>query len=468
MAEPTAQDQYMLELINRARLDPDAEAVRYGIDLNEGLSAGTITSDPKQPLAFNLDLFEAAQEHSQWMLDTDTFSHTGEGGTSSSQRMAAAGYTNAIATAENIAWVGTTGTPNLTTFVRQNHENLFVDEDYPGRGHRVTLMNNTYREIGVSSLEGIFTSDGTDYNAVMTTQDFAASNSNPFLTGVVYDDNLVTDDDFYTVGEGIGGVTVTAVDTTNASNTFTTSTLTAGGYHIELPSGTYNITFSGDLDNDGQSDDSVSDTVTITDQNIKYDIECFLTGTLIATEHGEKAVETLQIGDYVKTADGSLERVKWIGIQTYYRAFATPFRSHPILIKAGALGKGIPKRDLYTSPDHALYLEEGILANAGALMNGVSIIQIEPPAEKFYYYHVELDRHALLLAEGAPAESYLAQGDRLVYDNGEEYAELYPYETARLPMSYPRASSKRQVPRYVKQRLANRAEMLSKQTPVQV
>ncbi|MFP3787264.1 hypothetical protein, partial [Burkholderia sp. SIMBA_024] len=79
-------------------------------------------------------------------------------------------------------------------------------------------------------------------------QDFAASNSNPFLTGVVYDDNLVTDDDFYTVGEGIGGVTVTAVDTTNASNTFTTSTLTAGGYHMELPSGTYNITFSGDLD----------------------------------------------------------------------------------------------------------------------------------------------------------------------------------------------------------------------------
>ncbi|MDR9404177.1 MAG: Hint domain-containing protein [Halothece sp. Uz-M2-17] len=195
--------------------------------------------------------------------------------------------------------------------------------------------------------------------------------------------------------------------------------------------------------------------------------ECFLTGTLIATEDGKKAVETLEIGDKVQTADGSFEAVKWIGIQTYYKAFATPFRSHPVLIKAGALGEGIPKRDLYTSPDHALYLEEGILANAGALMNGVSIIQIEPEEEKFYYYHVELDRHALLLAEGALAESYLAQGDRLMYDNGDEYAGLYPEETARLPLSYPRASSKRQVPRYIKQRLATRAEaMFGKSEPL--
>ena len=89
---PSDYEQYLLELVNRGRANPTAEAARYGIDLNEGLAPGTISSDPKQPLALNLNLIDAARGHSQWMLDNDVFSHTGAGGSSPGDRMTAAGY----------------------------------------------------------------------------------------------------------------------------------------------------------------------------------------------------------------------------------------------------------------------------------------------------------------------------------------------------------------------------------------
>src|SRR6478735_4975947 len=71
---PSNLQQYMVELINRARANPTAEAARYGISLNEGLPAGTISTAPKQPLAINRYLTDGARTHSQWMIDTDTFS----------------------------------------------------------------------------------------------------------------------------------------------------------------------------------------------------------------------------------------------------------------------------------------------------------------------------------------------------------------------------------------------------------
>src|SRR3954470_25001788 len=92
MAQPTAYEQYFLELVNHARADPAAEAARLGIGLNDGLSAGTISTAPKQPLALNPLLIDAAEAHSAWMLATDTFSHTGVNGSSPEDRMTAAGY----------------------------------------------------------------------------------------------------------------------------------------------------------------------------------------------------------------------------------------------------------------------------------------------------------------------------------------------------------------------------------------
>ena len=184
-------------------------------------------------------------------------------------------------------------------------------------------------------------------------------------------------------------------------------------------------------------------------------IECFLTGTHILTDKGEITVENLEIGDKVVTAEGKIETVKWIGYQTVKpEQVKQPLRGYPILIKAGALGNNLPHRDLYVSPDHAMYFE-GVLINAGALVNGTSIVKTEP-TEAFTYYHVELENHALLLAEGAHAESYLPQNEeRLAYENGAEYEELYPHGSNLMlwPMDYPRISSWNKVPRYMRKKL---------------
>src|SRR5215212_7919934 len=88
---PTDAEQYVLEMVNRARANPAGEAARFGIALNEGLAAGTISADAKQPLAFNPYLGDAARKHTRWMLDTDTFTHN-EGASTPVDQMRAAGY----------------------------------------------------------------------------------------------------------------------------------------------------------------------------------------------------------------------------------------------------------------------------------------------------------------------------------------------------------------------------------------
>jgi uncharacterized protein YkwD len=257
---PNAHEQLMLELINRARANPNAEVQRNPqVDtLNEGLATGTITTAAKQPLAFSVPLIDAARRHSQWMLDTDTFSHTGVNGSNPGQRMQAAGYsfTGNWTWGENISWAGTSGTPDVTKSVAQQHDGLF---DSPG--HRVNLMNTNFKEIGLGVLTGKF----ANWNAVMVTQKFARSGSNSFLTGVVYTD-AIANDDFYTVGEGLGGITVRAIRQSD-QRVFSTTTFGSGGYQIPLSAGTYTVEFLG-----GSLNQTVTRTVTMGDLNVKVDL----------------------------------------------------------------------------------------------------------------------------------------------------------------------------------------------------
>ncbi len=216
----------------------------------------------------------------------------------------------------------------------------------------------------------------------------------------------------------------------------------------------------GDLDGDGDSRDLA--TANRDDNNVSVLIECFLTGTHILTEQGEVAVENLQIGDQVQTAEGQTETIKWIGKQTIEtHQVKNPLRGYPVLIKAGALGNNLPHQDLYVSPDHAMFID-GLLINAGALVNDISIIKTEPN-ETFTYYHVELENHALLVAEGTAAESYLPQKEnREQYDNFAEYQDLYPNGSNLMlwPMNYPRISSCNKVPRFVNKKLLKIAHQL--------
>ena len=215
-------EQYLLELVNRARLDPQAEADRYGIDLNQGLNAATITSDAKQVLAPNEKLELASQLHSLWMLDTNVFSHTGDGGSTLRQRAEAAGYTlsGSWRLGENIAWSGTTGTLNLAAQIDVHHQGLFLSS-----GHRQNLLDDHFREIGIAQEAGQFLYSGQNYDASMLTEKFGKSGSNIFITGVVYDD--LDEDYFFSVGEGRSNATFTVRSASSVS-------ADAGGYSIAV------------------------------------------------------------------------------------------------------------------------------------------------------------------------------------------------------------------------------------------
>ncbi len=152
---------------------------------------------------------------------------------------------------------------------------------------------------------------------------------------------------------------------------------------------------------------------------------CYCPGTLIRTDHGEVAVEKLAIGDRVITAGGAAEPVCWIGRRSYAGRF---LRSRPELlpvrVRAGALGAGVPSRDLLVSPAHALLLD-GVLVPAGELVNGRTVVR-EPAGDRVDYLHVELARHDVIWANGAGAETFVDDNSRAMFGNAAEYAALYP------------------------------------------
>ena len=152
---------------------------------------------------------------------------------------------------------------------------------------------------------------------------------------------------------------------------------------------------------------------------------CYCPGTMILTSRGEIAVETLAIGDKVTTKSGEARAIKWIGRRSYGGRFAMGRKDIlPVCIKAGALDDNLPRRDLWISPHHAMYLK-GVLIEARDLVNGVSVVQAER-VESVEYFHMELDSHDVLLAEGALSESFIDDESRNAFHNTHEFRKLYP------------------------------------------
>ena len=157
-------------------------------------------------------------------------------------------------------------------------------------------------------------------------------------------------------------------------------------------------------------------------------VVCFLAGTRILTEHGEMRVEDLREGDRVVTrgADGAaLEPVHWIGRRRIDTgAHPRPCECRPIRIRRDAIAPGRPHRDLLVSPDHAVFLD-GMLIPAKLLVNGMTIVQ-DDIIRHVEYFHVELDRHSILVSEGLETESYLDTGNRAVFENAGLAMTLHP------------------------------------------
>ena len=182
---------------------------------------------------------------------------------------------------------------------------------------------------------------------------------------------------------------------------------------------------------------------------------CFGEGTMIATPEGEKAVETLEIGDIVTTAEGKDVAVKWMGRQTISTVFGGSERRMPVSIAAGALGENLPKNDLVVTADHAI-LVDGVLCHAGALVNGATIKRVplsDMGGESFVVYHIETELHELVLAEGVEAETLIDNTTRQSFDNYAEYLELFGETAEMVELAYPRAMSARQLPASVRARL---------------
>lgn len=256
-----------------------------------------------------------------------------------------------------------------------------------------------------------------------------------------------------------GGIVDLIVDEDNSAdvgeqievegNTYTIVGVTDDGFVVDLGGGNVGIVTLVSFDN-GE--------VTTWNTSGSFPL-CFLAGTLIATDKGEAAVETLRIGDLVRTREGDLVPVRWIGRQTVARRFATPETSFPIRIRAGALGEGLPRRDLLVSPDHAL-LVDGLLVHASALVNGTSITQEATMPERFVYYHIETKDHRIVLAEGALAETFVDNATRRRFDNYAEFAALYPDAPSIAELDLPRVTARRLLPRRISARLTARAEAL--------
>ena len=160
-------------------------------------------------------------------------------------------------------------------------------------------------------------------------------------------------------------------------------------------------------------------------EDITVAVACFCQGTRILTASGEVPVEQLALGDRVVTARGTLAPVRWIGRRSYAGRFlrANP-QLQPIRFVAGSLDAGLPQRDLLVSPKHAMFLD-GVLVPAHCLLNDISIVQ-ERRLDRVDYFHVELDTHDVLLAEGAPSESFYDDDSRGVFHNAAEFEALYP------------------------------------------
>ncbi|HEY2618913.1 MAG TPA: Hint domain-containing protein [Acetobacteraceae bacterium] len=168
------------------------------------------------------------------------------------------------------------------------------------------------------------------------------------------------------------------------------------------------------------------------DGTVSLSPPCFMAGTRISAERGELAVENLSVGDRVQVigTGPSSYPIIWIGWRTVdCTRHPDPRKVWPVRIAADAFGPGRPVRDLYLSPNHSIYFGD-VLIPAKHLINGSTIAQV--PADEVTYYHVELAQHAVLLAEGLPAESYLDIGDRSNFANGNGAIALYPDFASRV------------------------------------
>jgi uncharacterized protein YkwD len=254
---PSPLEQAVLEDINRMRTDPQGELdvffvqtrplIARNADVQSAVNffrvnGATLLSqwsdlEPVSPVAWNESLYDAALAHNHVMIEFDEQAHVLEGEASIGDRVTDAGYQNGSIVLENVYAFGKS--------TEQAHAGFLIDwgdtpsgiQDPPG--HRRNMMHPLVEEVGAAI---VFENDSqTGVGPMILTQDFGGRRDYiPQVLGVVYDDRDA--DGAYDAGEGLGGVQIEVV---GQMETFRTTTMSAGGYQLPVPNGTYEIYASG-------------------------------------------------------------------------------------------------------------------------------------------------------------------------------------------------------------------------------
>lgn len=156
-------------------------------------------------------------------------------------------------------------------------------------------------------------------------------------------------------------------------------------------------------------------------------ILCFIKGTLIQTENGDIPVEDLLVGDHVITLSEQKKPIKWIGMGRFLATRAHRNAATPVIVRKGALADNVPYHDLRVTKGHAFYIDD-VLIPVEFLVNHRSILW-DDHAREITVYHVELEAHDIMVANGAPAESYRDDGNRWLFQNANTGWGLPPQDT---------------------------------------
>ncbi|MDE2514536.1 MAG: Hint domain-containing protein [Rhodospirillales bacterium] len=273
---------------------------------------------------------------------------------------------------------------------------------------------------------------------------------------------------------------LSTIDYINTNKTVTKVVVT-DATHIALYNGTSNLgtitlgsAIGAGVHVDWHADSSLTNHIIGSGTDIFLsDVACYAAGTAILTPDGERAIETLHIGDPVLVRAGTAWQarpIRWIGHRRIdLAAHPQPQHAAPIRIRRGAFAQGMPHTDLLLSPDHAVFVDDALVC-VRQLVNGATICR-EAGWREVTYFHLELDAHAILCAQGLPAESYLDTGQRGLFANAAGPAALHPDLAgwaacpARAAGSCARLLSEEATIRPIWQRLADRAVALGYAMP---
>ena len=205
------------------------------------------------------------------------------------------------------------------------------------------------------------------------------------------------------------------------------------------PGGSFTITReTGNPENGTISFFDATGSIVGTSEFVNIEMPCFTPGTLIATPKGERRVEELQVGDRVITRDNGIQEIRWMG-QRSLTAQELAYAEHlnPVLIRQGALGSGLPERDMMVSPNHrvlvandktALYFEDREVLVAAKHLTGLAGVDVVEVPD-VTYIHFMCAQHEVVLSDGAWTESF-QPGDQSLKGIGNaqrnEIYELFP------------------------------------------